>query len=331
MIKYIVSFEEANQTLEKYVKRKLEAAPLSFIYKIFRKKDVKVNGKREGLKYKVVEGDEVLIYINEQQYNDFKKSGPVAKDNDVKHWIVYEDDNILVINKPKGLLVQKDKPNGVALDAMVINYYLFKHPELNEDDFLPAPCHRIDRNTSGLVIFGKTIEVIQKLMQVFKDHDEIEKNYYALVKGQTKRYQTIKLPLVKDMESGFVKVSFDDPKRKDAISEYNLIENYGNVSLINVKIITGRTHQIRVHMSYVGYPLVGDNKYGDFNLNKTMEKKYGIKEQYLHAHEIKFRIKEGKFKYLNDIKLVADLNDNDKKILKRLREEKLCKEELMNG
>lgn len=321
VVKYIVAFNEANQTLEKFVKRKLESAPLSYIYKIFRKKDVKVNGKREGLKYKVEAGDEIIIYIPDDKFEQFKKDTPLAKDNNVKNWIVYEDDHIFVVNKPRGLLVQKDKSNSGSLDTMVVNYYLFKNPDVAGDSYLPSPCHRIDRNTSGLVIFAKTIEASQKLLEVFKEHTEIEKNYLALVKGVTKKADKIAAPLVKDMENGIVKVSFTSKQRKEAYTEYNLVENYGNLSLINVKIITGRTHQIRVHMSYKGHPLVGDGKYGDFNLNKIMEKKYGIKDQYLHAHQIKFNIKEGKFKYLNDVKLIAPLSETDKKILNKLRED----------
>ena len=174
MIKYVVAKSEEGQTLEKFIKRKLEVAPLSFIYKLFRKKDVKVNGKREGMKYIISADDVVEAYITDKQYEDFKKSSPIAKDNEVKNWIVYEDDNIIVINKPKGLLVQRNKANGTALDQMVLNYYLFKNPNVKSDEFLPCPAHRIDRNTSGLIIFGKSVEAMQELTEIFKTHTEIE-------------------------------------------------------------------------------------------------------------------------------------------------------------
>ena len=321
MIKYIVTKSEENQTLEKYIKRKLEFAPLSFIYKLFRKKDIKVNGKRVDSKYKVCQNDEVLVYISDEQHSDFKKGTISARDNEVKNWIVYEDDNIIVINKPAGLLVQKNTSNAKALDDMVISYYLFKHPEVKEDDFLPAPCHRIDRNTSGLVIFGKNIETVQELLRIFKEHKEIEKRYYALVEGNVKSDGVINAPIVKNEEKGISSVSFIDPRRKEAISEYYLLENYGNTSLVDVKIITGRTHQIRVHMAYKGHPLVGDGKYGNFSFNKMMEKQYGIKDQFLQAYQIKFYIKDGKLKYLNNVKLKCELSVQNKKILQKLKED----------
>lgn len=321
MIKYVVAKSEEGQTLEKFIKRKLEVAPLSFIYKLFRKKDVKVNGKREGMKYIISADDVVEAYITDKQYEDFKKSSPIAKDNEVKNWIVYEDENIIVINKPKGLLVQRNKANGTALDQMVLNYYLFKNPNVKEDEFLPCPAHRIDRNTSGLIIFGKSVEAMQELTEIFKTHSEIEKTYLALCVGDIKKDGIIDVPLYKDDDKGFVSVSFTNPKRKSALTEYKVVKNYGMLTLCDVKIITGRTHQIRVHMAHIGHPLAGDGKYGDYDTNHEIEKRYGIDEQFLHAKEIKFKITKGKLKYLNNIKLVAELSQKDKAILEKIEKE----------
>lgn len=321
MIKYVVNANEAGQTLEKYIKRKLEVAPLSFIYKLFRKKDIKVNGKREGNKFIVSAGDNIDVYITDKQYEDFKKCSPIAKDNEVKNWIIYEDDNILVLNKPKGLLVQRNKANGTALDQMVLNYYLFKHPETKEGDFLPCPAHRLDRNTSGLIIFGKSVLAMQELTDIFKSHEEIEKTYLALCVGDIKKDGMVDVPLYKDDDKGFVSVSFNNPKRKNALTYYKVVKNYGMLTLCDVKIITGRTHQIRVHMAHIGHPLAGDGKYGDYDTNHEIEKRYGIDEQFLHAKEIKFKITKGKLKYLNDIKFVAPLSKKDLKILENIERE----------
>ena len=148
---------EEGQTLEKYIQKLLMSAPSSFIYKIFRKKDVKVNGHHEDRKFKLSENDEVAIYITEDQFNDFLKEKAYQPNNNIKDWIIYEDDNVLFINKPRGLLVQKSKPQDESLDQMVVEYLIYKG-EYNPDKeiaFKPGPAHRLDRNTSGIVAFGK--------------------------------------------------------------------------------------------------------------------------------------------------------------------------------
>ncbi len=274
---------EEGQTLEKYIQKLLMSAPSSFIYKIFRKKDVKVNGHHEDRKFKLSENDEVAIYITEDQFNDFLKEKAYQPNNNIKDWIIYEDDNVLFINKPRGLLVQKSKPQDESLDQMVVEYLIYKgeyNPE-KEIAFKPGPAHRLDRNTSGIVAFGKNHQTLELLFELFKNHDLINKHYLALVVGQVeKEKDTIDAPLLKNEEKNLVSVSKNG---KTAKTVYKLIKKYDHYSLLDVTLLTGRTHQIRVHMAYINHPIVGDSKYGNFEANKSFKQQFGFSSKFLHA------------------------------------------------
>lgn len=320
MKEFIVNKNESGLTLEKYVKHILNKAPLSFIYKLFRKKDVRINGVKKDLKDKVFEGDVVRIYISDEQINDFNDINKVPSSNQLEKYIVYEDENIIVINKPAGLLVQKDKSNSKSLDQMVKAYYFYKNPNCDKTAFTTAPAHRLDRNTSGLIIFGKSVSVMQQLMNILKNHEEIEKHYLTVVIGNINNGGQIDKPLLKNESTGLVSVTDIKDGGKKAITNYIPVQNYGKFSMLNVTLLTGRTHQIRVHLASINHPIVGDPKYGNFKVNKIIKDKTKLDHQILHAYQIQFKIKEGSLKYLNDVILKCPLDDKMTKIVEQLKD-----------
>ena len=300
MQKFIVSEKESRQTLEKYVRKVLKDAPLSFIYKLFRKKDIKVNGHWQKEKYVVSTSEEVSIYITDSQLEEFKKKVETKVVEDISNWIVYEDDNILVINKPRGVLVQGDNSGEVSLTEMVISYLINKKeydPKLDLG-YSPAPTHRLDRNTAGLVVFGKNLSAIREMVDILSNKEKVEKKYLTLVKGVTEISGEINAPLLKNSLNGRVSVS---PNGKEAITQYHQVRVINNeYSLLEVKLLTGRTHQIRVHLASISHPVIGDQKYGDYSLNKEFENKYHFKNQFLVAYYLKFKSIDGKLAYLSN-------------------------------
>lgn len=300
MQKFIVSEKESGQTLEKYVRKVLKDAPLSFIYKLFRKKDIKVNGHWQKEKYVVSTSEEVSIYITDSQLEEFKKKVETKVVEDISNWIVYEDDNILVINKPRGVLVQGDNSGETSLTEMVISYLINKKeydPNLDLG-YSPAPTHRLDRNTAGLVVFGKNLSAIREMVDILSDKEKVEKKYLTLVKGVTEISGEINAPLLKNSLNGRVSVS---PNGKEAITQYHQVRVINNeYSLLEVKLLTGRTHQIRVHLASISHPVIGDQKYGDYSLNKEFENKYHFKNQFLVAYYLKFKSIDGKLAYLSN-------------------------------
>lgn len=287
MQKFLISESESGQTLEKYIRKVLKDAPLSFIYKLFRKKDVKVNGHWQKEKYILSSGDEVSIYISDEQLEEFKKKNKELTVNKISDYIVYEDENILILNKPRGALVQKDSSNETALDEMVISYLVEKGEyDPNKDlGYTPAPAHRLDRNTAGLIIFGKNIQTLRYLSTIMQDKTLVQKKYLTIVKGCVQSDGEINSPLMKNTKTGMVFVSENG---KDALTRYKVLEHIGDFTLLEVELLTGRTHQIRVHLSSINHPVVGDAKYGDYALNKSIEEKYGFKNQFLVAYLLKF-------------------------------------------
>ena len=288
MREFVINSSENGLTLEKYAFKVLKTAPMSFVYRLFRKKDIKVNGHHQDKKYRLETNDVVAIYITEQQFEEFLKDKELEPNTKIKDWIVYEDDNVLFVNKPKGLLVQKSSPNDESLDQLVIEYLMAtnQYDPNKEKGFVPGPAHRLDRNTSGLVVFGKNHDSLTLLFELFKNHDLINKHYLALVVGQVeKEKDTIDAPLKKDEETNTVRVAKNG---KTAKTVYKLVKKYDEYSLLDVTLLTGRTHQIRVHMAYINHPIVGDAKYGDFEANRLFKQKYGFSSQFLHAYKMGF-------------------------------------------
>ena len=288
MREFIINESENGLTLEKYTFKVLKTAPMSFIYKLFRKKDIKVNGHHEDKKYRLSTDEVVAIYITEQQFDEFLKDKELVPNTKIKDWIVYEDDNVLFVNKPKGLLVQKSAPHDESLDQYFIEYLMatMQYDPNKEKGFVPGPAHRLDRNTSGLVVFGKNHNALTLLFDLFKNHDLINKHYLALVVGNVEKDKDIiTAPLKKDEKNNKVIVAKDG---KSAQTVYKVVKRYDGYTLLDVTLLTGRTHQIRVHMSYINHPVVGDSKYGNFEANKEFKNKYQFANQFLHAYKIGF-------------------------------------------
>ena len=323
MISYKIIETESGQTLEKYVRKVLNTAPLSFIYKLFRKKDIKVNGHWEKEKYILNVGDEVSIYVTDSQLEEFNKKNEYQPNDSIKDWIIYEDKNILLINKPRGVLVQKDDHSSdKALDQLVIEYLMYKgeYDPQKEQGFKPGPAHRIDRNTSGIVIFGKNHASLVYLFELLKNHELIGKHYISLVCGDVEEDGVVEAPLRKNFDQKKVVVASVKDGGKPSKTIYHVLEHLNGYTLLDLTLVTGRTHQIRAHMSYIRYHVVGDTKYGDFKVNNLFKKEYGFENQFLHASELHFGKLEKPLENLSSKSFKAEMPDEYKELIEKLKE-----------
>ena len=295
-----VKENDAGQRLDKFISKSFKSLPLAFMYKSIRKKYIKVNGKKSKPEYKLKLNDILSLYIKDDLLEkvpsvyDFTKTP--AKIN-----IVYEDENLLIVNKKPGLIVHPDKET--HFDSLIarIKHYLFLKKEYdpeNEQSFTPALVNRIDRNTGGIVVAAKNSESLKILNEKIKNR-EIKKYYLTILKGSLKQKEaTLTAYLEKNENQNQVRI-YNEPKTntKTIKTKYRVIKEKGENSLVEVELLTGRTHQIRAHMAHIGHPVLGDAKYG--HPNQKDKTKY--KHQVLWAYKIEFVFKNGggKLNYLD--------------------------------
>ena len=277
MKKLIVDKKYDHKKLNKFLQDSIPNLNNNLLYKTLRKKDIKVNGKRVNENLTIFKNDVVEVYISDD-----------LLENRVELKIVFEDENILVIDKPSGIEVTGNN----SLTSLIHNQY-------SNCGFLPMPCHRLDRNTSGLILYAKNQEALDILLSKFKKH-EIEKHYLALVFGKPKfKSHTLTSYIFIDIKKYIVYISDEHKKGYyKIITSYSVLEyNSNGTCLLDVEIQTGKTHQIRAHLAHIGLPIVGDGKYGNYEINK----KLGFKTQQLTSYILKFKFStdSGILNYLN--------------------------------
>ena len=290
MIKITIAENEENQRLDRFLKKYFRNAPLSYIYKLIRK-DVKVNGKRAAVESLLSFGDEIAVYISEEEAKAFQEKKTLSHAKK-QFRIAYEDENIIIVEKPFGLLVHGDKNEKKNTLANQVAGYLAEKGDYSpgrEKTFVPSPVNRLDRNTTGLVIFGKNNKSLQSLNRMIREKGFIRKYYLTIVHGEMKKELILKDKMEKDEKSNKVRVfdlASEDGKIMETIAKP--ITAAKGHTLVEVELVTGRTHQIRAHLAKAGYPVIGDVKYAMKGQNKKIEQTYHLTTQLLHAYKLCF-------------------------------------------
>ncbi len=282
-----VTEREAGQRLDKMLAKYLNLAGKGFIYKMIRKKNITLNGRRCDGSEKLEEGDQIRLFLSDETIGRFS-SVPVQPVKKTSLDVIYEDENILLINKPCGMLSQKAAESDVSL-VEYITAYLLETGAMTEEDlktFRPSVCNRLDRNTSGIVIAGKTLGGLQAMGAVLKDRS-LHKYYQCIVKGRVETPCRIRGYLRKNPAANQVSVFKDPVPDSQAIeTEYIPLSVGSAYTRLQVTLITGRSHQIRAHLASIGRPILGDPKYGDPALNREIRQKYGVSTQLLHSWKL---------------------------------------------
>ena len=336
-----VTANEAGQRLDKLLSKYMREAPKSFFYKMMRKKNITLNGKKAQGNEMLSCGDVVKLFLAEDTILKFQGGGDAngvvklsgrtgrsgrdvpgrtqgsdtpeklhgsgsARKCDMKKQpldIIYEDDHIVLINKPSGMLSQKAKPQDISL-VEYLTEHLLENGSITAEQlqlFHPSICNRLDRNTSGIVVAGKSLIGLQTMSRLLQDRS-MRKYYRCIVKGSMKGSCHLKGYLTKDEKTNTVRISENPGSSEDKAIEtkYTVLASENGLSMLEVHLITGRSHQIRAHLASIGHPILGDTKYGDERLNRIYREKYGVRSQMLHAYRLEFPKMEGTLGYLSE-------------------------------
>lgn len=317
---------DAGRRLDRFLRKYLCRASLSSIYKIIRK-DVKVNGSRQGNEYMLSEGDIINLYLSDEMIaslSEPRKKQTAGKKARKNFKIVYEDDNILVADKPWGLLTHGDSTEKKNHLANQLKDYLIEKGEYNpriEKVFAPAPCNRLDRNTTGLVICGKNAMALKGLNEMIRE-DMVSKYYMTIVYGVIDKELRLTGRLTKDSKTNTVKVTSAGEGR-DIVTIVRPVKALSGATLVEVELVTGRTHQIRAHLASIGHPVLGDSKYvrgraADFN--SMLRKKCGLSTQLLHSARLELKQTVEGLEYLEGRVFEAEIPETFDKIIRTLGE-----------
>lgn len=326
---YIIDEKQAGQRFDKFLNKYLPNAGTGFLFKMLRKKNITLNGKKAEGKEILSVGDEVRFFFAEETFQKFTATASQSSAS-VKEYehayklfqnasigILYEDEDVLILNKPAGILTQKASDQDSSLNEWMIGYLLHNR-KMNANDlqlFKPSVCNRLDRNTSGIVLCGISLKGSQVLSKLIHDR-EVKKFYRTICKGILTEKVSLKGSLIKNEKTNTVTFS---PKGEEIQTAYEPIKSlkYGSTYL-EVELITGKTHQIRAHLSGIGHPLMGDKKYGNDAYNKQANKHIQLNHQLLHAYRVEFPTLSDDLSNLSNKTIIAPIPQYFERILEDL-------------
>lgn len=320
----LVPSGQAGQRLDKFLNRHLHSAGMGFIYKMLRKKNITLNGKKAEGKELLQAGDRVCFFFSEETYRKFTQAETVPLTPYQKAYetlkgirILYEDRDVLLLDKPSGLLSQKAGKSDLSANEWMIGYLLNKG-ELTKEKlsvFHPSVCNRLDRNTSGILLCGKNLAGSRVLNRLIKART-VHKFYQLFVKGELTKPGLLEGTLLKDSIHNKVSLNASDAQEGSYIKTgYTPIAWNERLTFLEAELFTGKTHQIRAHLAGIGHPLAGDYKYGDAVFNQYFREKYKVKDQLLHAVRIEFPPDCGDCQQLNGKTFTSSLPDIFERIL----------------
>lgn len=303
---------DSGQRFDKFLKKYLREAPGSFVYKMLRKKNIKLNGKKAEGREILCEGDLATLYLSDETVEKFRgtKAEYAAVYPEGALRVIFENENFIFVNKEAGVLSQKAHPDDISLVEYLLGYLQKKGEWSPEDIFTPGVCNRLDRNTSGIVLAGKNLAAARRLSEMLRRR-EPDKYYLTIVQGRMTEKQVLKGYLQKDEGKNRVAV-YDEPAPGRAAIEthYEPLCDNGAYTLLRVKLVTGKTHQIRAHLAGTGHPVLGDVKYGGKPYRKQ-------RQQLLHAARVVFpEVKE--YPEISKKSFCADLPDYFREIAEEL-------------
>ena len=298
MKEFIIQKNEENQRFDKYLKKLLPNASTSFLYKMMRKKNIVINKKKVEGNEKLKAGDVVSIFLSDETFDkfhvnleDLKKEYDALKSLNLKGLkVVFEDEEMIVADKPYNMLSQKASDKDLSANEYLLGYMINKGElSFNEfQTFRPSVVNRLDRNTTGLLLFGKTLNALQQLGEGIRERS-IEKYYHAIVAGELKEELELKGYLLKDEKTNKVSYHKEQIEGSDYIETgVKPIKTNNGLTLVEIHLVTGKTHQIRLHLSTIGHPILGDMKYGNDKINKKYYDSYKVNHQLLHAYRLEF-------------------------------------------